>query len=196
MQENKQRILTTRRRALLGLAGGVVGASQLPTTWTKPVVDSVILPAHAQTTVVPTTPAPTTTLPIINFRGQFSVDVNFVGIDQPQEGLHATILDTVIPKAHAGFRISPADMCIEVNGTSFTATLLVNNDILFTGSGTVGGGPVTMTDVDGCTSVPTELSVNSASSGGADYTLSGFYSTSGMLPTGSGCPTDPFVGCE
>ncbi len=191
MQEDKQRIPTARRRALLGLAGGVVGATQLPATWTKPVVDSVLLPAHAQTTVVPTT-----TVFMQNFRGQFSVDINFGSIDQPQEGLYATILDTVIPKAHAGFRMSPADMCIEVNGTSFTATLLVNNDILFTASGTVGGGPVTLTDVDGCTSVPTELTVNSASSAGADYTLSGFYSTSGMLPAGSGCPTDPIVGCD
>src|SRR5690606_9791622 len=41
------------RRALLKaltLGTGAVGAAKLPTVWTKPVVDSVALPAHAQTT--------------------------------------------------------------------------------------------------------------------------------------------------
>ncbi len=189
----------TRRKALKKLlvgGGAAVAASHaLPTKWTKPVVDSVILPAHAQTTVVPTT-----TVFMQNFRGQFTAGQQnnpiINSIDQPQEGLYATILDTVIPNAHAGgFTQRPADMCIEVNGTSFTATLVVDTDI-FTASGIVGGGSVTMTDVDGCRSTPTDLSVNSASTAGADYTLSGLFNASGVLPVGSGCPTDPFVGCE
>jgi hypothetical protein len=44
---------SNRRKILKGtLAGvGAIGASgKLPTTWTKPVTDSVLLPAHAQTT--------------------------------------------------------------------------------------------------------------------------------------------------
>ncbi len=43
----------SKRRELLKaltLGGGAVAATQLPTTWTKPVVDSVTLPVHAQTT--------------------------------------------------------------------------------------------------------------------------------------------------
>ena len=40
----------SRRKLLKNLAaGGVVGAA-LPAVWSKPVIDSVILPAHAQTT--------------------------------------------------------------------------------------------------------------------------------------------------
>ncbi|HSH44009.1 MAG TPA: hypothetical protein VK973_17935 [Arenicellales bacterium] len=40
----------SRRRALLGAisAAGVTGATQLPQQWARPVVDNVILPAHAQ----------------------------------------------------------------------------------------------------------------------------------------------------
>ena len=47
---------TGRRKTLkkLLVGGGVAAVgSTLPTKWTKPVVDSIILPAHAQTTVVP-----------------------------------------------------------------------------------------------------------------------------------------------
>ena len=41
-----------RRRALLGAisTAGVVGAAKLPGQWTRPVVDHVLLPAHAETT--------------------------------------------------------------------------------------------------------------------------------------------------
>jgi hypothetical protein len=42
-----------RRRLLTALAaGGVVGVHDLPERWIKPVVDSVLLPAHAQATLV------------------------------------------------------------------------------------------------------------------------------------------------
>jgi len=50
------------RKILIG--GGIAaGAAMLPDKWTKPVVDSIIAPAHAQTsttTPTPTTPTPTT----------------------------------------------------------------------------------------------------------------------------------------
>lgn len=42
---------TARRKILLGLGGGVVGATQLPKTWSKPIINSVLLPAHAQTSL-------------------------------------------------------------------------------------------------------------------------------------------------
>lgn len=43
----------TTRRALLGTisAIGAAGATQLPTQWTRPVVDHVVLPVHAQTSL-------------------------------------------------------------------------------------------------------------------------------------------------
>ena len=53
-----------RRKLLVGLTGGIAGISQIPAQWSKPIVDTVLLPAHAQTsttTVAPTTAAPATT---------------------------------------------------------------------------------------------------------------------------------------
>ena len=41
---------SARRRLLQALAGGSVITTSLPDTWSRPVVDSVLLPAHAQTT--------------------------------------------------------------------------------------------------------------------------------------------------
>ena len=40
----------TRRKVLALLGGGLLGATQLPKTWTRPIVNTVMLPAHAQTT--------------------------------------------------------------------------------------------------------------------------------------------------
>jgi hypothetical protein len=58
---------SSRRKALKKIAAGgaVAGVLALSGKWSKPVVDSIILPAHAQATngaaPPPTTPAPTTT---------------------------------------------------------------------------------------------------------------------------------------
>jgi hypothetical protein len=67
-----------RRRAIKLVAGGVVVATiALPSKWTRPIVESVVVPAHAQasppvttataTTVPPTTAAPTTVSPTTTF---------------------------------------------------------------------------------------------------------------------------------
>ncbi len=50
MQDKRRELLKA-----LTLGGGAVAATQLPTSWTKPVVDSVTLPVHAQTTCSPDT---------------------------------------------------------------------------------------------------------------------------------------------
>lgn len=48
----------TVRRLLTG--GGIItGAGLTGGPWKKPLVDSVVLPAHAQTTAAPGTPSPT-----------------------------------------------------------------------------------------------------------------------------------------
>ena len=45
----------SRRNLLRALSvGGVASAANLPTSWSRPVVESVVLPAHAQTTAVST----------------------------------------------------------------------------------------------------------------------------------------------
>ncbi|MDR3469472.1 MAG: hypothetical protein P4M07_26380 [Xanthobacteraceae bacterium] len=56
-----------RRNILRGaLGGGALAPLVLPERWTRPVVKTLVVPAHAAaspatTTVAPTTPAPTTT---------------------------------------------------------------------------------------------------------------------------------------
>lgn len=44
-----KRKLSTRREALLALATAGAAAPYLPKTWTKPIVNAVLTPAHAQT---------------------------------------------------------------------------------------------------------------------------------------------------
>ncbi|MFH1152184.1 MAG: hypothetical protein V1793_00055 [Pseudomonadota bacterium] len=59
-----QNQLESRRKVLrkLLIGGGVVaGAGLLPDKWTKPVVDFVVVPAHAQTSGHIPTPTPTPT---------------------------------------------------------------------------------------------------------------------------------------
>ena len=52
-QENQENLSQSKRKILtsIGVTSGVVGASALvPSTWVKPAVNSVILPAHAEST--------------------------------------------------------------------------------------------------------------------------------------------------
>ncbi len=59
--KSSQRRKTLKTILLTGGATAVV-TKALPREWTRPIVDSVVLPAHAQTTtVVTTTSAPATT---------------------------------------------------------------------------------------------------------------------------------------
>ncbi len=44
------------RRAIVPAIGVAVGASMLPSQWRRPVIDTILLPAHAQTTVTPINP--------------------------------------------------------------------------------------------------------------------------------------------
>ena len=60
-QDNQETLSQSKRKILtsIGVTSGVVGASALvPSTWVKPAVNSVILPAHAQSTP----PVSTTTI--------------------------------------------------------------------------------------------------------------------------------------
>ena len=63
-QDNQENLSQSKRKILtsIGVTSGVVGASALvPSTWVKPAVNSVILPAHAQSTPAVTTMAPDAT---------------------------------------------------------------------------------------------------------------------------------------
>ena len=49
--DSSNNICRNRRRAVFALSLGGGAAYALPNKWTKPIVDSVIMPAHAQTSI-------------------------------------------------------------------------------------------------------------------------------------------------
>jgi hypothetical protein len=54
--EKRDDLVAERRRLLKqAMAGGIVGVALLPERWVRPVVDAVIVPAHAQTSPAQTT---------------------------------------------------------------------------------------------------------------------------------------------
>ena len=213
----KAKRVNYRRKVLIGLTGGIAGASQLPSKWTKPVINSVILPAHAQTsattaapttaspttggptTGAPTTAAPTTTtmapLPT-NFRGSVSLAINFASNERE------SIFSALIPKAYAGISNPTGDLCITSNdGTSFETKLLYDFDgtHFHDGSGSVGGGSTGFPQIAGtagCFILDANIAVSSISESGADFSIGGEVSAMGTLPVGSGCPSNPGGGCQ
>ena len=50
-------------KKLLAGGGVVVGSSALPSEWTKPVIESIVLPAHAGMSGLPTLPPAVTEAP-------------------------------------------------------------------------------------------------------------------------------------
>ena len=187
---------TERRKVLIGLGGGIVGANQLPGSWAKPVVDAVILPSHAETTddsgaLPPETPAPTPT----QFSGSF--DLNPIGgaDNRPIDD----VLSILVPEAYAGETVSSGQMCIDTSGApGFEAkgSLIGEGDFYYSGSGTIGGAAVLLTahecNSNGGTAV--SLTVTSVSAAGADYVItvaSGSVGANGTLPEGSVCPSEP-----
>jgi len=90
---NKKKPSELRRNLLKSLAAGtgaVVAGKSLPEKWSKPVVDSVLLPAHAQTSPPPPT----------NFN-YFGVNVTSAGIESDSR-FAEFISNTLIDNAHAG----------------------------------------------------------------------------------------------
>ena len=49
LDASKQPNKATRRKLLISIGAGGAFANTLPAHWTRPIVDSVLLPAHAQT---------------------------------------------------------------------------------------------------------------------------------------------------
>ena len=99
----------SRRKLLKSIAAGsgaIVAGKSLPESWSRPVVDSVILPAHAQTSP-PAPPAPST--------GPFAGGVTQTNGMLETGSLLAKVTDSLIPDANAG----------QGSGCNLTATYYV-----------------------------------------------------------------------
>lgn len=78
-----------RRRLLKALAAGGVGAALLPKEWTRPIVDSMLLPAHAQGSVGSLT-------------GTYTNIINGNGVGAAQSpSVFERLANAFIPAAHA-----------------------------------------------------------------------------------------------
>ena len=96
----------SRRKLLKSIAvgsGAIVAGKKLPDSWSRPVVDSVMLPAHAQTSIAPMSPmfGGTSLIPV--------VDAN------------DSILDNLVPTAQAG--------ALSMSNDRGCATLLANGNL-------------------------------------------------------------------
>lgn len=197
MDNNKQ-----RRKILLGLAGAA-GAGQLG-QWSKPVIDTVILPAHATTTDTIASSSFNANLPRhfydqIQMRREIrEIDPNPNGLGFPsaaQESLIERGLSLFINEAHAGISENPAEICIDTpNGQNFTAKLRWESPLpyFWEATGIVGGGPANLILTGGCPAPNGTLEVTGISALGAqvDIFISGV-SANGTIPENPGCPEKP-----
>ena len=88
----------------------IVGASAMQKEWSKPVIDSVILPAHAQTSGI---------------NGSFTATA--------ETSTETDLLDSLVPKAHAAFT-HEVKLCINVvNGVAFVEVTVEFDYWLYTG---------------------------------------------------------------
>jgi len=102
----------SRRKLLKSIAAGsgaVIAGKSLPESWSKPVVDSVMLPAHAQTSPSPCTPClvAATYCEGQGNNGGITVSVAIDGtvtVDAPS--LDSQLTDTVDPCAGGAFSVT------------------------------------------------------------------------------------------
>ena len=124
--EKHQTPVSARRRLLQVMAVGGTAAVVLPEKWVKPVVDAVIVPAHAAGSVVPVS-------------GIFGNHGTIVSADSGQGNFLERVAGMVVGSAHAsnlslcGLEIngSVVDICFDippysVNNVNSTATVYVD----------------------------------------------------------------------
>ena len=122
-----------RRKLLKSIAAGsgaVIAGRNLPESWTQPVVDSVMLPAHAQTSTL----------------SYFGLNVDQLEEARLNSGsLLAKATNTFLPEARAGVgvRNTNTDWCVEVTGATAMVTVVNNHsDAKWSGSIPIDGTPV------------------------------------------------------
>ena len=131
----------SRRKLLKSIAAGsgvIVAGKSLPESWSRPVVDSVLLPAHAETSQTPDR----------TYSGDLSLRVGLN--DGQNESLFAEAFNTLIPKASAG-QEGPGELpeiaigCAIPMGSEYDVWMQFGNDLTSLG-GITGTLPVDGTE--------------------------------------------------
>ncbi len=84
----------TRRKLLKSLAAGsgaVIAGKTLPEHWSRPVIESVVLPAHAQTSAA-----------LVTYTASAATGLFVMNTHQGEESRFASIADSLVPTANAG----------------------------------------------------------------------------------------------
>jgi hypothetical protein len=133
----------SRRKLLKSIAAGsgaIVAGNNLPESWSRPVVDGVMLPVHAQTSP---------------FQGSYHFqNIRQASLSTESDSMFASLVEATVPEANA--QAAPPfidDYCVDVfNDGSWRAAIRVTQDgnlvaIWWTATdGTVGGPAVTMNE--------------------------------------------------
>jgi hypothetical protein len=153
------KVSRSRRRLLMALAAGGAGATVtaklLPARWTRPAIDSVLLPAHAQAT---------------GFSSSF-LTMNVVLADAG-----GGVMDLIVPRAHAGGTMtSTVDICVNITNNVAEIFVLVDGVNLYGGTGVaVPFSDVTLDYLGGAMdTIPTTISGTVEPAGGGGYELTG-----------------------
>jgi hypothetical protein len=121
----------SRRKLLKSIAAGsgaIVAGKSLPESWSRPVVDSVMLPAHAETS------------PGQNLTGSYTTQVDVTLGD-------SNLLDTLIPTAQASIVTPAAPWNICINVTNGLAVIQMTNGDkkgIWTGSSNLDFSKITL----------------------------------------------------
>jgi len=97
-KQGKQTTTNEKRRKVLktaGVAGGVVATGA---HWHKPILDAVLLPAHAQTSMAPP-PAPTAT--VLTGGSSTAAPITHTSENNSVESIASRVMNSLIPEAHA-----------------------------------------------------------------------------------------------
>lgn len=197
-----------RRKALkkiLAGSGTVVTAAAMQDKWAKPVVDSVVLPAHAQASGV-----------AMRSSGVVAITNGSIS-DSDAQFAQSSILDTLIPAANAINGCILSGQCFDVSATTDSATVTMTDGNTATvglsngtGNGTLSpsGIPCTCTldDAndptkggflslgDGCTGYGAPFGVDGSCTDVVSTTTSMPATSTGMPATSTGVPMTTTLG--
>lgn len=127
MPDNKTRKPGSRRHLLksVTVGGGLAAIKGVPGTWSRPVIDSVVLPAHAQTS-----PQFTCSIP---FSFEFSAVKSSPGIAGTYTGTQEAAGPFTGDCQEAGIQFAESPLEIEITpSNSFNVTYIVGGETIWT----------------------------------------------------------------